>query len=217
MVTPPRQTSGGTAWQAVVDTWGALEAFGAGDEKYSMLFGTNIIASIPPGSIYFGGTDAGLFMIAALQKSHVQAEPFFTLTQGGLPDAGYLEYLRGMYGAKIYTLTDEDSEKCYQDYKQDAAQRLSKKQLKPGEDVTIGADGKIQIKGQVARIQIKARMARIIFDKNPDHEFYFEESAPLDWMYPYLEPHGLIFRLNHQPLPGLSEKIVETDHVYWRS
>src|SRR5881397_1450833 len=32
-----------TAWQAVVETWGALEAFAEGDEKYSMLFGTNII------------------------------------------------------------------------------------------------------------------------------------------------------------------------------
>ena len=79
-----------TAWQAVVETWGALEAFGEGDERYSMVFGTNIIASIPAGSIYFGGTDAGRFIITALQKSQVQAEPFFTLTQGALPDARYL-------------------------------------------------------------------------------------------------------------------------------
>src|SRR5467141_3178494 len=92
----------GTTWQAVLETWGALQAFGEGDEKYSMLFGTDIIASIPAGSIYFGGTAAGRFIITALQKSQVQAEPFFTLTQGALPDAGYLEYLRGMYGAKIY-------------------------------------------------------------------------------------------------------------------
>jgi hypothetical protein len=32
--------------QAVVETWGALEAFSEGDEKYSIVFGTNIIASI---------------------------------------------------------------------------------------------------------------------------------------------------------------------------
>src|SRR4051812_30665935 len=32
----------GTAWQAVLETYGALEAFGEGDEKYSMVFGTNI-------------------------------------------------------------------------------------------------------------------------------------------------------------------------------
>jgi hypothetical protein len=207
----------GTAWQAVVETWGALDAFGEGDEKYSMVFGTNIIASIPAGSIYFGGTDAGRFIITALQKSQVQAEPFFTLTQGALPDAGYLEYLRGMYGAKIYTPTDEDSEKCLQDYRRDAAERRSKNQLKPGEDVTVGADGKIQVSGMMARVQVKGLLAKFIFDKNPGHEFFIEESFPFDWLYPYLEPHGLIFKINRQPLPGLPDEIVEQDHDYWRS
>ena len=207
----------GTAWQAIVETFGALEAFGAGDEKYSLLFGTNTIASIPAGSIYFGGTDPGLFIIAALQKSQVRAEPFFTLTQGGLPDAGYLEYLRDMYGEKIYTPTDQDLKKTLHDYSEDAAQRRSKNQLKPGEDVTVGADGKVQIRSQVARIQVKGLMAKIIFDRNPDREFFFEESVPFDWMSPYLEPNGLIFKINRQPLPGLSEKIVEDNHAYWRS
>jgi hypothetical protein len=206
-----------TAWQAVVETWGALEAFGEGDEKYSMVFGTNIIASIPAGSIYLGGTDAGRFIITALQKSQVRADPFFTLTQGALPDAGYLEYLRGMYGAKIYTPTDEDSKKTLQDYTQDAAQRRSKNQLKPGEIVTFGADGKIQVSGMMARVQVKGLLAKFIFDKNPDREFYIEESFPFDWMYPYLEPHGLIFKINHQPLPGLPAQIVQQDRDYWRS
>ncbi len=206
----------GIAWQAVVETFGALEAFGEGDEKYAMLLGTNIIASIPAGSIYFGGTDAGLFIIAALQKSQMQAEPFFTLSQGGLPDAGYLEYLRAMYGTKIYTPTGEDLEKTLHDYREEAALRLSKHQLKPGEDVTVGADGKVQVHGQVTRIQVKARLAKLIFDKNPDREFCFEESVPFDWMYPHLEPHGLIFKINHQPLPALSDQIVARDHDYWR-
>jgi hypothetical protein len=182
-----------------------------------MIFGTNIIASIPAGSIYLGGTDAGRFIITALQKSQVQADPFFTLTQGSLPDAGYLEYLRGMYGAKIYTPTDEDSKKALQDYTQDAAQRQSKNQLKPGEIVTAGADGNAQVSGMMARVQVKGLLAKFIFDRNPDREFYIEESFPFDWLYPYLEPHGLILKINHQPLPGLSDKIVEQDHDYWRS
>src|SRR5882724_656808 len=207
----------GTVWEAVVETWGALEAFGEGDEKYCVVFGTNIIASIPAGSIYFGGTDAGRFIITALQKSQVQGEPFFTLTQGGLPDAGYLEYLRGMYGTKIYTPTEEDLRKCREEYLQDAAQRRSENQLKPGEEVTVGADGKIQVSGQMARIGVKSLVAKIIFDKNPGREFYLEESFPFDWMYPYLEPHGPIFKIDHQPLPGLSDEIVEQDHDYWRS
>jgi hypothetical protein len=45
------ERSRGPAWHAVVETFGAFEAFGEGDEKYCLLFGTNIIASIPPGSI----------------------------------------------------------------------------------------------------------------------------------------------------------------------
>ena len=207
----------GTAWQAVLETWGALDAFGEGDEKYSMLFGTNIIASIPAGSIYFGGTDAGRFIITALQKSQAQAEPFFTLSQGDLAEATYLEYLRGMYGRKIYTPTDEDSKRTFQDYTEDAAQRRSKNQLKPGENVTAGADGKVQVSGMMARVQVKGMLVKLIFDKNPDREFHIEEGFPFDWLYPYLEPHGLIFKINHQPLPGLSDRIVEQDHDYWRS
>src|SRR5207249_9270927 len=30
------------------------------------------------------------------------------------------------------------------------------------------------------------------------------------------EPHGRIFKVNDQPLPALSDKIVEQDHDYWR-
>jgi hypothetical protein len=150
-------------------------------------------------------------------KSQVNADPFFVLTQNALADATYLEYLRGMYGAKIYTPTDEDSKKCFQDYMQDVTQRRSKNQLKPGENVTVGADGKIQVSGQMAVVQVDGLLAKIIFDKNPDREFYIEESFPFDWLYPYLEPHDLIFKINRQPLPGLSDEIVEQDHDYWRN
>ena len=64
-------------------------------------------------------------------------------------------------------------------------------------------------------MKINGLLAKIIFDKNPDHEFYVEESFPLDWMYPYLEPHGLIMKINRQPLSELSDDIVSQDHDYW--
>jgi hypothetical protein len=64
-------------------------------------------------------------------------------------------------------------------------------------------------------MEINGLIAKVIFDKNPDREFYLEESFPLDWMYPYLEPHGLIIKINRQPLPELSEAIVQRDHEYW--
>jgi tetratricopeptide (TPR) repeat protein len=53
-----------------------------------------------------------------------------------------------------------------------------------------------------------------MFDANPDHEFYVEESYPMDWMYPYLSPFGIIMQVNRKPLE-LSEEIMQRDHVFW--
>src|SRR5208283_3593463 len=88
-------------------------------------------------------------------------------------------------------------------------------QLMPGEDVKTDANGKIQVSGQVAVMNINGLLVKVVFDKNPNHEFYIEESFPLDWMYPYLEPHGLIMKINRQPLAGLSDEIVKQDRDYW--
>lgn len=205
----------GPRWQAIIEVWGAFDAFGEGDEKYSALFGNDIINSIPPGSIYFGGTDPGRFLITGMQKSQVNGNPFFTLTQNALADGTYLDYLSTMYGGKIYTPTAEDSQKCFQEYTEDAEQRLQSHQLKPGEDISQDASGHVQVRGQVAVMEINGLLAKIVFDKNPDREFYIEESFPLDWMCPYLEPHGLIFKLDRQPLATLSDEVIQRDHDCW--
>ena len=115
----------------------------------------------------------------------------------------------------LYIPTSQDSQKCFQDYVADATQRLHNHQLKPGEDVKE-EQGRIQVSGQVAVMEINGLLVKIIFDKNPGHEFFIEESFPLDWMYPYLEPHGLIFKINRQPLPELSDAIVQQDRAYWQ-
>ena len=207
----------GTVWDAMVrETWGAVEIFNDGDEKYVTAFGRDIIASIPPGSIYFGGTDPGRFLITAMQKNQVAGDPFFTLTQNALADSTYLDYLRSMYAGRIYIPTPEDSQKAFKDYTEDAQQRLQNHQLKPGEQVRADpASGRVKVSGQVAVMAINGLLARDIFDRNTNQDFYVEESFPLDWMYPCLEPHGLIFKLNREPLPELSDEIVQRDHDYW--
>ncbi len=88
------------------------------------------------------------------------------------------------------------------------------RQIKPGEDVKI-VDNRVQVQGQVAVMAINGLLTKVIFDKNPDHEFYVEESFPLDWMYPYLEPFGIILKINRQPLAELDETTVQRDHEYW--
>jgi len=203
----------GTAWSTVLETWGAFGNIVMGGENL-VAFGKDAVESIPRGSIYFGGTDPGRCVITALQKSHVNGDPFFTLTQNALADGSYLQYLRAMYGGKIYIPTDEDSKQCFDEYMADAQRRLQEKKLKPGEDVKE-VDGKVQVSGQVAVMAINALLAKIIFDKNPERKFYLEESFPLDWMYPHLSPNGPILKINRQPLSELSDEIVRRDHTYW--
>jgi hypothetical protein len=208
----------GTKWQAIIEIWGGFAAFSEGDEKYSAAYASDIIESIPPGSVYFGGTDPGRFLVTAMQKNQVAGNPFFTLTQNALADSTYLDYLRSMYGDKLYIPTAEDFEKAFKDYTEDVTRRHQMNQLKPGEDVQVDpTNGRVQVSGQVAVMEINGLLVKDIFDRNTNKEFYVEESSPLDWMYPYLEPHGLIFKLNRQPLSELSKEIVQRDHDYWTS
>ena len=212
----------GSWFSATLDADGVFWTFPPGD-KYAIAFGNDIIQSIPAGSIYFGGADPGRFVVTALMESHADGKPFFVLSQNPLTDATYLHYLRAMYGGKIHTLTDEDLQKSFQDYTTDAQRRLAHdqqfpnepRQLKPGEEVRLDSNGLIQVSRQMNVIGIRELLTKTIFDKNPDREFYIEESFPLDWMYPHLEPHGLIMKINRQPLTGLSDEIVKQDRDYW--
>jgi hypothetical protein len=210
----PDMTFRGIRWEAVKEIWGAFYDFNISGEKYSAAFGKDIFDSIPPGSIYFGGTDPGRFIVTALQKSHVNGDPFFTLTQNALADGSYLDYLRSMYDGKIYIPTDDDSQKCFQEYTEDVTRRQQNHHLKLGEDIHIDENGRIQVSGQVAVMEINGLLGKTIFDKNSNREFYIEESFPLDRMYPHLEPHGLIMKINRQQMPELSDEVVQRDHDY---
>lgn len=63
---------------------------------------------------------------------------------------------------------------------------------------------------------INGILAELIFKENKaKHDFYVEESYVIQWMYPYLTPHGIMLKLNQEPLPGLDPKLVENDHKFW--
>jgi thioredoxin-like negative regulator of GroEL len=123
---------------------------------------------------------------------------------------------------EIYIPSNEDSSTCFQDYLSDAANRLAHDrqfpnephQIKPGESVSVD-NGKMQVTGQVAVMAINGLLAKVIFDHNPDNEFYVEESFPLDWMYPHLTPFGIIMKVNRHRLPELTEDVCRRDHEFW--
>jgi tetratricopeptide (TPR) repeat protein len=123
---------------------------------------------------------------------------------------------------EIHTPSADESTKAFHEYLQDAQRRLEHdrrfpnepRQIKPGEDVKI-IDNRVQVSGQVAVMAINGLLTEVIFKANPDREFYVEESFPLEWMYPYLSPYGIIMKINREKLPELTEDMVKADHEFW--
>src|SRR6185436_7044830 len=105
-------------------------------------------------------------------------ERHITLTQNALADGSYLDYLSFLYGDRIKTLTQEDSQQAFQAYLMDAQKRLQHdqefpnepKQLRPGEDVR-NTDGRVQVSGQVAVMAINEKLFQMLMEKNPDATF----------------------------------------------
>jgi len=132
--------------------------------------------------------------------------------------------LGGVYpDTEIIMPSPEDSATCFNEYLYDAHRRLQHDsqfpnephQIKPGEDVHQDDTGHVQVSGQVAVMSINGLLTKVIFDKNPQHEFYVEESFPLDWMFPYLEPFGVIMKINRHPIQEMSPETIEKDHAFW--
>ena len=108
----------------------------------------------------------------------------------------------GVYPPKeIYIPSPEDLQDCFQEYGRE-------KQLS-------STDGRISISGQVDVMNINGLLCKVIFNNNPTNDFYVEESFPLDWMYPYETPSGIIMKINRNPLPELSDDVFKKDHEFW--
>ena len=125
--------------------------------------------------------------------------------------------LGGLYpDREILIATPEDSARTFQEYSADAARRYSLGQLEGGEIVTPLQDGRVSVSGQVAVMAINGLLTKVMFDRNPDHEFYIEESFPLKWMYPHLVPYGIILKIERNPVADLTEEQIKRDHDFWK-
>ncbi|HZF01112.1 MAG TPA: DUF2723 domain-containing protein [Methylomirabilota bacterium] len=122
----------------------------------------------------------------------------------------------GVYPPKeIYIPSELDLNNAFRDYSTDAERRKELGRLQPGENVQIDEMGRVQASGQVTVMMINGLLCKVIFDKNPTNDFYIEESFPLEWMYPYETPFGVIMKINREPLQSLSEEVLKRDHEFW--
>jgi tetratricopeptide (TPR) repeat protein len=133
----------------------------------------------------------------------------------------------GVYPPKeIYIPSQEDLNRSFAEYQGDLQRRYQHdndprfngepRQMKSGEQPILAADGQhYMISSQVSVMSVNGLLAKVIFDNNPTNEFYVEESAPLDWMFPHLTPYGDIMKINREPVADISPEIIRRDHEFW--
>ena len=172
----------------------AAGTFGGGNPKFPLAFGHDLINSIPQGAILFGCSGYGVGVPAAMSRAHAKGDPFFTINAKALLDELYFTYLWEMYGSRINLPSNSERDKVIQDGVADAKKR--------GENPDVPA-------------LLTGLMGKLIFDQNPEREFFIELNPPQDWLYPYLSPFGPILKINREPLETLSPEVVAKDREYW--
>jgi hypothetical protein len=119
-----------------------------------------------------------------------------------------------MYGSRVRIPSNQESEALFQQCLTNAYERYRSGTLKPGEEVQV-VNGQLQVSGLSHILEHEALLIKLIVQKNPNRQFYFQESYPLDSLYPCLSPHGPVLELHPEPLKELSPELVQKDEQYW--
>ena len=161
-------------------------------------------------AIFFGGTDPGRFVPTYMIYSADVRPDVFLITQNALADNTYMSTMRDLYGNDIWIPTPDDSAKAFQVY----VDEVESGKRPRNADLTIEG-GRVQVSGALGVMEINGILCDMIFSKNKArHEFYIEESYVINWMFPYLTPHGLIMKINNEPQTITSENM-EDDMDFW--
>jgi hypothetical protein len=188
-------------WPTILETFGVAETAHSWPAQKLLDYGQAVLGSLKPGMAYIGGTDPGRF-IPTLMNETTDGDRHVVITQNALADNTYLQYVNFLYGNQLGTLSQEDSQRAFQEYLTDAQKRLAHdqqfpdepKQILPGEDVQI-RDNRVQASGQMAVMAVNEKLLTMIMDKNPAVGFALEESLPLKSTYPNAVPMGPIMEL----------------------
>lgn len=163
-----------------------------------------------PNAIFFGGTDPGRFVPTYMIYSARVRPDVFLITQNALADNTYMSTMRDLYGNPIWIPTPDDSARAFQIYVDEVQSGKRPKNAA----LTI-ENGRVQVSGALGVMEINGILCDMIFAKNKArHAFYIEESYVINWMFPYLSPHGLIMKINAETMP-LDRETVHNDMDFW--
>jgi hypothetical protein len=209
-------------WAPIIDAYGVAEQVHLWPAQKLLDYGNDVLGSLRPGMVYVGGTDEGRW-VPTLVNETSEGEHRIVITQNGLADGTYLEYLRFLYGERFNALSSEDSQRAFSDHMADAQKRLShdqqfpdeRKQVRDNEQIQI-KDGKTSVGGIVAVMDINERLLRRLMDKNPELSFALQESFPLKATYNTAAPLGPIMELRTQDGANFTAERAAESVAYWR-
>lgn len=209
-------------WAPIIDAYGVAEQVHIWPAQKLLDYGNAVLDSLRPGMVYVGGTDEGRWVPTLLNETS-GGEHRIVITQNGLADGTYLEYVRFLYGDRFAAITPDDSKRAFDDYMADAKRRLAHdeqfpdepKQVRPGEQVKM-VNGSVQVSGTVAVMDINERTLRLLMEKNPDLSFALQESFPLKGTYTDAAPLGSIIELRAQDQAAFTPERAAQSVDYWR-
>ncbi|MGN0846614.1 MAG: protein O-mannosyl-transferase family [Kiritimatiellia bacterium] len=163
-----------------------------------------------PSSIFFGGTDPGRFVPTYMIYSARVRSDVYLITQNALADDTYMSVERDLYGDEIWIPAKEDSAESFNVY----VSEVQSGKRPANADLKI-ENGRVQVTGALGVMEINGVLTKMMFDhERLRHAFYVEESYVIQWMYPYLTPHGLIMKINPET-KAMTSAIVRNDMEFW--
>lgn len=172
--------------------------------------------------------------LADPKRKEFDRRDMYIVTQNALADETYMNYIRDHYGFSrpkdygwferkildretmypgqaIWIPERIDGERAFKQYVD-----LARTNPAAAPGIRVSPDGRVSIAGIEGVFAINGLLAQLIFEKNKQRiKFYVEESFPLPWMYPYLQPFGLIMELAKEPMAEISDEVMAKDRVYW--
>lgn len=162
-------------------------------------------------AVFFGGTDPGRFVPTYMIYSARVRPDVYLITQNALADNTYLDTMRGLYADDIWMPSTDDNRIAFSEY----AEGVRTGRFADLGGLSIDANGRVSVNGAYSVMEINGLLCRQIFERNKArHSFYVEESYAIQWMYPYLSPHGLIMKLNADRVQW-SPALVADDMDFW--
>ena len=154
-------------------------------------------APMEPFSIFFGGTDPGRFVPTYMIYAANFRPDIYLITQNALADETYMSVERDLYGDEIWIPSKDDGGDAFGIYVDEVHRGVRQ----ANGDLRI-ENGKVQVTGALGVMEINGIITKMMFDHDRlRHSFYIEESYVINWMYPYLSPHGLIMKINKDATP----------------